>query len=87
MLAWFAEVSASFFFLCEEGIELAEEFSTSVLAKDLIEPAWVWLLVFGGNNLDNIALFELSAEANHLAVYDGASTGGTDVAMKTIGKI
>lgn len=58
-----------------------------MLAKDFVEPAWVWLLVFGGDNLDNIALFELSAEADHLAVYDGAGTGCADVAMEAIGKI
>ena len=45
------------------------------------------LLIFCGNNLYNVALFELSVEANHFAVYDGASTGCANFAMEAIGEV
>lgn len=87
MLLWLAVISASFAFFGKDSVELAKKFGARVLTKDLVEPAWVWLLVFGGDNFDDVALFELGAEADHLAVYNGASTGCADVTVETIGKI
>ncbi len=87
MLFGFAEVAAGFFFFGKKCVELAEKFGAGMFAEDFVEPAWIWLLVFGGNNFDNIALFELGTEANHFAVYDGTGAGRADVAVEAVGKI
>ena len=68
-------------------MELAKEFVAGVLTKDFIKPARVWFGVFGGKNLDDVALFELGIEANHLAIHDGAGTLGANLAMKAISKV
>ena len=62
-------------------MKLAEEFVAGVLGADLIEPALFWLGIFGGEDFDNIATLELGIEADHFAIYLGASTGGTNFAM------
>lgn len=87
MFFGFAEITAGFFFFGKKCVELAEKFGAGMFAEDFVEPAWIWFLVFGGNNFNNIALFELGAEANHLAVNDGAGTSGADVAVEAVGKI
>lgn len=58
-----------------------------MFAEDFIQPTWVWLLVFCGNNLDDVALLELGAKADHFAVYDSARTSCANVTVETIGKI
>ena len=87
MLFGFAEITAGFLLLGEDSIELAEKLGARVLAEDFVEPTWVRFLILGRNYFDNIALFELGAEANHLAVHNCAGTGGADVAVEAIGKI
>lgn len=58
-----------------------------VLRLNFVEPAWVWLGIFGGNNLYDVAVVERSVERDHLAIDDGARTGGANLAMKAIGEI
>ena len=68
-------------------MKLADEFVASVAGKDFVEPADIWLGVFGGDNFDNVALLEFGVEADHFAVNDGTSAAGADFTMQAIGKI
>ena len=71
----------------EDAVKLADEFVTSVAGKDFVEPADIWLGVFGGDNFDNVALLEFGVEADHFAVDDGAGATGADFTVQAIGKI
>ena len=65
----------------KDAVKLADEFVASVAGKDFVEPADIWLGVFGGDNFDNVALLEFGVEADHFAVDDGTSAAGADFAM------
>ena len=71
----------------EDAMKLADEFMASVAGKDFVEPADIWLGVFGGDNLDNVALLEFGVEADHFAVDNGAGATGADFTVQAIGKI
>ncbi len=68
-------------------MELADEFVTGVTGEDFVEPADVWFGVLGGDDFDNVALFEFGVEVDHFAVDDGAGAAGADFAVEAIGKI
>ena len=68
----------------KDAVELADEF---VARKDFVEPADIWLGVFGGDYFDNVALLEFGVEADHFAVDDGAGAAGADFTVQAIGKI
>ena len=71
----------------KDAVKLADEFVASVAGKDFVEPADVWLGVFGGDNFDNVALLEFGVEADHFAVNDGTGAAGADFTVQAIGKI
>ena len=71
----------------EDVVKLVDEFVVSVVRKDFVEPADIWLGVFGGDNFDNVALLEFGVEADHFAVDDGAGAAGADFTVQAIGKI
>jgi len=68
-------------------VKLTEEFVACVFCFDFIEPARVWFRVFRCDYFDDIAIMKGGIKGNHLAIYDGASTGGTNFAMEAIGKV
>ena len=71
----------------EEIVELGGEFLAGVAGEDFFEPAWVGFGVFGGDNFDDVALFEFGVEVDHFAVDFGAGAGGADFAVEAVGEI
>lgn len=58
-----------------------------MFAADFVEPAWVWLCIFGGDDFDNVATVEFGIESYHLAVDDSSGATGSNLTMESIGEV
>ena len=68
-------------------MELADKFMASMAGKDFVEPADIWLGVFGRDYLDDVTLLEFGVEVDHFAVNDSAGATGADLAVEAVGKV
>ena len=69
------------------GLQEVSNLRTRLTGLDIGEPDRIWMRMRGGDDLDTVAIFQLSAQWHHLKVDLRADAAITDVGVYRVGEI